>query len=75
MLSPHELAMLHLIECAPGQVDINRPEFGALATQNLVEVTFGRECPDQPAVTARGQWVLRRLGLSDPEKAGQRLRQ
>lgn len=62
MLSPHELATLHLMQRAPDQVDIQRAELGALTRQNLVHEPS--DCPDHSRVTARGLWVLRRLGLS-----------
>lgn len=68
MLSPHELATLHLIARAPGQVDVNRPEFEALTVQKLVRMSFRKDRPEQPSVTARGLWLLSRLGLTDQER-------
>lgn len=36
MLSPHEFSTLMLVHCSPGQIELERMEFGALLERNLV---------------------------------------
>jgi hypothetical protein len=59
MLSPHELATLLLVKDAPGRIEANRLELGALCDLQLIAI----ECPVSglavPRLTPRGDAVLR----------------
>jgi hypothetical protein len=61
MLSPHELATLLLVKDAPGRIEADRAELGALRDLQLI----ANESPESgftwPRVTPRGDAVLRAI--------------
>lgn len=59
MLSPHELATLMLVKNAPGRIESDREELGALRDLHLVVVDMHESGFPTPRVTAQGDALLR----------------
>ncbi|MCP3712428.1 hypothetical protein M3I54_36815 [Paraburkholderia sp. CNPSo 3274] len=58
MLSPHELATLMPVKDAPGRIESNRVELGALCELQLIVIEPPEAGLPLPRVTLRGDAVL-----------------
>jgi hypothetical protein len=61
MLSPHELATLLLVKDAPGRIEADRAELGALRALELIANDLPEPGFPVPRVTPRGDAVLRAI--------------
>jgi hypothetical protein len=59
MLSPHELATLLLVKDAPGRIESDRLELGALHDLQLIAIEQPVSGLAVPRLTPRGDAVLR----------------
>jgi hypothetical protein len=63
MLSPHEFAALLLIRNAPEPLHLDRAEMDILFDRQLVAPEHATDERRRPRVTARGEFLLRAMGL------------
>jgi hypothetical protein len=61
MLSPHELSTLLLVKDAPGRIEADRLELGALRELHLIEIEPPGTGLPVPRVTPQGDAVLRAI--------------
>jgi hypothetical protein len=61
MLSPHELSTLLLIKDAPGRIEPDRLELGALCDLHLIEIEPPGAGLPVPRLTPEGDAVLRAI--------------
>ena len=61
MLSPHEVATLLLVKDAPGRIEPDRAELGALRALQLIVNDLPEAGFPIPRVTPRGDAVLRAI--------------